>query len=104
MLLIEGPTGSGKTTLINEWVALLAERNALAPEPESIDIFPATTPRLTTRVFTFTARRKETPAQVARRLIDERRGDQPQARSTAGLWEEAASSLGGLDVLIKILP
>lgn len=99
MLLIEGPTSSGKTTLVKEWVASLAERNALAPEPERIDFYPATTPRLTTWTCTFTARRSETPAQVARRLIDEREGS-PQARSTSGLWQEAASYLRAFDVLI----
>ncbi|GHO63798.1 hypothetical protein KSC_026900 [Ktedonobacter sp. SOSP1-52] len=76
MLVLEGPPGSGKTLLVQEWLTSLSTQKA--------------SPAITAHHIL--AKKQETPAQFARRLAEDLEWF-PSARSTSELWNEAARAL-----------
>jgi hypothetical protein len=101
MLVLEGPPGSGKTTLLNDWFDFHGARRGdpvtsrtLRPDYLRDDPPPPLAAQL------FTAVNRETPAQCARRLIEEL-GSSSDSRSATDLWREVADDLRyKIDLLI----
>jgi DNA polymerase III delta prime subunit len=101
LLILEGPAGCGKTTLIQEWLASLLPPGALTIPPAQRIFLPEEANQPTLRVHSFAPRRGETPFQTANRLQQEL-GGTPFGRTTTECWQTVASTVKNaqLDLLI----